>query len=201
LDYIGQKSKAAAYLILKTDGDMALRKIDDPQVVAILQLLDEKSPEAEKFALGLLTSPRSDAVWQMAAARLYGYAGESMPEKNQHHAALLRFVPQRTVIQAAAAQPAVPVAIAPPILPPPAVLKKAPVAPPIAAAKPASTPTKKAVAVNTPAKRGDKIYTVQDGDNLWKIARRFHIDVEDLRAYNKLNSDALRPGMSIRIPN
>jgi len=203
LDYISYRSKAAAYLILKTDGETALRKIDDAQVLAILQMLDEKSPKVEKFAASLLTSPRSDAVWQMAAARLYGYAGESMPEKNQHNSALSRFVPQRSVIQAATTPASVPVATVPPIIPPPAIQKKATEAPPIAA-KPSSV--KQNAAANTttkPAadKKSDKLYVVQDGDNLWKIARRFRVDIDVLRAHNKLNSDTLRPGMSMRIPN
>lgn len=48
--------------------------------------------------------------------------------------------------------------------------------------------------------RKDRLYIVQEGDSLWKIARRFNVDVEHLRAHNKLKSDALKPGTPIRIP-
>lgn len=46
----------------------------------------------------------------------------------------------------------------------------------------------------------ERAYIVQEGDSLWKIARRFNVDLEVLRAYNHLDSDILRPGRTLRIP-
>ena len=37
-------------------------------------------------------------------------------------------------------------------------------------------------------------YTVQHGDNLWKISKMFDIDLESLRSMNDLKSDILSPG-------
>ena len=62
----------------------------------------------------------------------------------------------------------------------------------------------KAIAVKTPpaapAKKKDRLYIVQEGDNLWKISRRFKVDVNVLRGHNKLKSDALKPGTTLKIP-
>ena len=45
------------------------------------------------------------------------------------------------------------------------------------------------------------LYIVQEGDTLWKISRRFNIDVEVIRAFNQLNTDLLTPGRTLKIPN
>lgn len=124
IDYMEKKSKTAAHLLLKSDGPAAALKLDDAHLLLLLELLDEKSPETEKFALDVLTSPRSDAVRKMAAARL-----------------------------------AVPI-----------------------------------------AQKIERMYLVQEGDSLWKISRRFNINLDALKSYNKLNSDILKPGMSLKIP-
>jgi len=222
LDYIEHGSKAAAKLMLKSDENFATNKLDDKHVVLILQLIEDKSPESERFAKALLTSPRSDAVWHLAATRLYDYAGEAVPEMQQHNAALSRFMPQQTVIQVTE-MPAHPiVSAAPPIQPPPPrpvakvivpppqqTLANKPLpgnqankakAPPVVTAKPAGV--KKPVALNKPiTAKKDLLYVVQDGDTLWKIAQRFDVDIRIIRSYNKLEKDNLRPGQPLRIPN
>lgn len=52
----------------------------------------------------------------------------------------------------------------------------------------------------TPRKNQAQLYVVQEGDSLWKISRKFHVDLERLREENKLKSDALQPGATLRIP-
>lgn len=43
-------------------------------------------------------------------------------------------------------------------------------------------------------------YTVVNGDNLWEIARRFDVDVAELRRWNGLSADAiLQPGQELRL--
>lgn len=223
LDYIIRNSKSAALLVLKTDGELAVRKLDDNHVVMILQLLDEKTPEAEKFALSLLTSPRSNTVWKEAAARLYAYAGEPMPEKYQHHAAISRFLPGHAVI-VAANEPA-PHAADKNIVQPSEPLRNPspgkPGTPPKKVAAPVKPPEVKQPSVRSTLPRAniphgsiprgnlpppnrevrrERLYVVQQGDSLWKISRRFDVDVDRIKAYNKLDSDFLKPGRPLLIP-
>jgi len=47
---------------------------------------------------------------------------------------------------------------------------------------------------------GERTYTVQPGDNLWSIARRFNTTVEEILGLNRLNPRAiLHPGSKIRV--
>lgn len=63
------------------------------------------------------------------------------------------------------------------------------------------TPPKTSLAEGPLVKKTqDKIYTVQEGDSLWKIGKRFKVSVESLRALNKLKSDQLKPGTPLKIP-
>lgn len=221
LDYLTHGSKAAAYLMLKTDGAFAAKKLNDQHVLDMLKLLDEKTPEAEQFTLTLLTNPRGDLVWQKAANRLYEYHGEAKPETNIHHTALTRFFPQSPETLAFLASVSnlteTPVKAAPPATSPKVI---APVQP-ITKAKPSPTPTSPQIAKkvqpakpSAPAKppkpiaaapkqavKKDRIYVVQDGDSLWKIANRFKVDVEVLKSYNRLQSDFLKPGSTLKIPS
>lgn len=44
-------------------------------------------------------------------------------------------------------------------------------------------------------------YIIQEGDNLWKIARKHKVDVEKLKKLNQLKSDNLKVGKTLKIPN
>lgn len=44
------------------------------------------------------------------------------------------------------------------------------------------------------------IHIVQEGENLWKIARRYKIDIDLLMKVNNLDKDKIRPGKPIIIP-
>jgi len=241
LDYIvKQHSKSAAQLMLKTDGAFASQKLDDQRVMALLQLLDEKSKDNEQFALSLLKSPRSDEVWKMASTRLYEYAGEPLPAQIQHNTVLTHFVPGAVIAQPME-RPKQVVSSAPPIpAPPPKVVVKEtpkvnqqtmpprkvvvanpPPATPISVpTKVVPKPTPKTIAKTIPepprpgkliassqpaakvsATKTDTTYVVQEGDSLWKVASKFHVDIEVLRSTNKLESDTLRPGRTLKIPS
>lgn len=45
-----------------------------------------------------------------------------------------------------------------------------------------------------------KTYLVQDGDTLWKIARRNNVSLDELREANHLTTDLIKVGMSLIIP-
>lgn len=226
LDYIQQKSKSAALLMLKTDEAVAVRKLDDMQVIAILNLLSEKKPESEKFAISLLTSPRSDAVWKAAAERLYAYAGEAMPEKYHHHAALSRFVSSSSsiIIASDASSQVAPSFVSPAaprkLLTAPSlevVPKGEQVSKMSAKVKPVSNvsrnnhlnrptvhnilpPTMRAHEQASRSVKRERFYVVQEGDSLWKISKRFNVDIDQIRANNRLDSDFLKPGRPLVIP-
>lgn len=193
LDYIEHGSKSAAYLILKTDGPFAAKKFDDHHILKIIALLDEKTPEAEKFTLALLASPRGDIVWQKAGARLYGYAGEEQPEKFQYQDVLLRFFPQRKINKTIEKPKIIPIATPAKDNAPKTV--KAP--------KPVKALSKIAVAapvaITTPKK--ERTHTVLEGDNLYRISKKYKVDVEALRKLNRLESNNLKTGMVLRIPS
>jgi LysM repeat protein len=204
MDYIIHGSKAAAYLMLKSDGDFALRRLDDGQVIKLLQLLDTQRVESERFALGLLTSSRTDAVWKEAARCLYRYAGEIMPENCHHHAALARFIPQYAPVSIAESVfkesnfkgPEAPVT--PPIVAQPVVLAQAASSTPKGSFKLPKMQTPGSVISGS--KEKDSLYIVQEGDSLWKISRRFNVDIDCLKSHNRLDSDMLRTGKPLRIP-
>jgi cell wall-associated NlpC family hydrolase len=48
-------------------------------------------------------------------------------------------------------------------------------------------------------KGGPKTYTVRKGDNIYKIAKRFDIDIDELKNINGLETDLLKPGQKILI--
>ena len=98
LDYIAKGSKEAAYVMLQTDRDFATKKLNDDNTIIMLELLQEKTPEAKLFALDLLISPRSDRVWQKAAHCLYKYYGEEMPMPYDHMTSLSRFVTRKVTL-------------------------------------------------------------------------------------------------------
>ena len=66
---------------------------------------------------------------------------------------------------------------------------------------PPSTSSLPAPAVRSKPLNWDRVHVVQEGDNLWKIARFYKIDVDLIRQSNKLKSDALKPGSLLKIPH
>lgn len=49
-------------------------------------------------------------------------------------------------------------------------------------------------------KKGKKTYVVQEGDSLWKIAKKHHVKIEAIMQANHLESEKLRPGKELQIP-
>ena len=45
-----------------------------------------------------------------------------------------------------------------------------------------------------------KLYTVKQGDSLWSISKKFPgVTVQNLRSWNDMNSNSLKPGMKIKV--
>jgi hypothetical protein len=190
LDYIEKRSKIAARLMLLSYGDFAVKKLDDRHVMAILHLLREKTPESEHFAQELLISPRSDAVLKLAAARLYQFAKEPLPEHYDHIAALTKFIPQQVLKEKLG------------------ILNENP-KPPSDEVKDISPPTSnKAVheqrVIQPKLKevyKKERFHIVGEGESLWAIAKRYHVDIEIIKSYNGLESNTLYSGLVLRIPS
>ncbi len=61
-------------------------------------------------------------------------------------------------------------------------------------------PAKPAVKIETAPQKLKKTHKVQDGDNLWKIARKYGVSVESIMKANHLETDRLRTGRELQIP-
>jgi LysM repeat protein len=238
LDYIKKGSETAAYLLLKVYQEFVVKKLDDAQVIAILQLLPHKTKESEYFALAMLTSPRSTSVWQQASLRLYEYAGEPIPTDWNYKTSLQRFAPNQTVADVLppktnlnlvvsvdeppapikpstslltpimnkpisqnkpVSAPSTPIAASKPTTPSPAPIPKAPAKMTIPASSNPSS-SKKAISPNNSVPPPCRLYIVQEGDSLWKISRRFGVDMEVLKERNRLHSNSIKPGTVLKIP-
>lgn len=46
----------------------------------------------------------------------------------------------------------------------------------------------------------ERTYTIQDGDSLWKIARKLNVSVNALKEKNQLQADLVRPGKILKVP-
>jgi LysM repeat protein len=180
LAYLNYKSKVAAQLLLETDMEFALKRFDDAQVMLFLEILTDRTPQLETFAKDLLSSPRNDDVHKKAALKLYSFAGEPLPEPYDHQAALQKFSPQFAsrgpAKKSASAAKSAPVAAAP------------------------KSPTKSAAKTTTTSNRPRRTHTVQKGDTLCKIARRYNVSVNAIMRQNHLESERLKVGKTLEIP-
>lgn len=216
LDYVKAGAPSAATLLLKTEWEFAVKKLDDQQVISILQLLPEDLPEAMAFAKEMLSSPRSTNVWRQASEWLYVQLGEEMPKNWTHQAALMRFMPEKASIELISKPPLAPAPIAPQ-LPTLAHAKAVGTAPikshpakktlPIIGQVNQKQTTSKSLKKLTEAKKVEPavsanpiVYVVQDGDSLWKISQRFGVKVDEIKKLNNLKSDTLKKGTSLKIP-
>jgi hypothetical protein len=175
IDYIHRGSAIAAQLLLETDFEFACKRLDDPHVLLLLDLLKEKTYVLESFSKILIISPRSDQVWKKAAAKLYAFAGEEFKEGAYDHLkTLARFMPQAM---------------------PQAVVQNAANLNPIVNPAPVATPAPPAK-----QKKGQRIHRVQEGESLWKIAKKYRVSIEAIIKANHLETDKLRPGKELIIP-
>ena len=141
--------------------DFILKRLDDAQILHLLELYPENDSVLEKFTKELIASPRTDAVWKRAALTLYTLAQESPPHPYDHALVLNRFFPQQPPLEAQII-----------------------------------TDSKSAL----PAVIVPKTHIVQPGENLWKIARKYQVTIPEIMRINHLETEKLRPGKKLEIP-
>jgi LysM repeat protein len=94
--------------------------------------------------------------------------------------------------------PARPTAAAKPSARPPATAKTAPAT--VAAKKPAAATTRKTETVSAKPKPKGRVHVVKDGENAYRIAKAYGVNVDQLIKTNGINPSTLRPGTPLTIP-
>lgn len=223
LAYIDSGSETASSLLLKSDFEYAVKKIDDRQALKVLNTLTNETPHGRQYALALLLSPRGDSVWEASAKKLYELADENEPHPLTRKIALERFAPvlaQKKEPEPAEVPKEHPLTEEPKPKPVPIAkktetpLKKpqeqtktsvkpkeaAPSPKPLVALPKKPVPQKKIAEAPPPKKKGKRAYIVQEGDTLWKVSKRFGVEAKEIREMNGLQSNYLKPGSLIRLP-
>lgn len=172
-------SKAAASLLLHSDLDYVTKRLDDNSLIAFLDFIKDKRVPFEKVAKEILVSPRGDEIRKIAAGILYFTAAEPFPENYDHLTAVKRFCPEALPKPVLAAQPA------------------------IAQAKTAieaiAEVAKEVKSVQAASKK--RMHTIQEGDSLWKISRKYKVSVEEIKKINHMDTEKLRVGRELQIPD
>jgi len=172
LNYLHYHSPIAAKLLLETDIEFSAKRLDDAQTILLLSLLNEPFSQLEKMLKELLCSQRSDLVLKKAAEKLYAFANEPLPDPFDYRLALARFAPHAL---------------------PPLQQENAQVF--LDQKKEEKTPI-----VSLPLK-SKRVHIVQEGESLWKISRKYRVPVEAIKKANQLDSDRLRVGRKLEIPD
>lgn len=197
----------SASLLFKTDSRFCIHSLGDNQAKMLLAALAKSPDSAQKYALALLEGPRSKAVWDAAIQVLCVELQLDAATQNRHQL-LERFgrikpqIAQITPKQAAVKQAPPKIEAKPAPLPslakaaPKATLNRPPAKPLASKVKAANAPKPQAK-----AKQYEIVHVVQAGDTLWHLSKRYGVDVETIKKHNKLTSDALKPGSTLRIPS
>lgn len=165
VSYLHCRSVFAAKLLLENELDFICKRLDDTEVLTVLNLYEGAPDLLKDFAKDLLASPRTDAVRVRAAALLYMFAGENVPDPCDPQVAMQRFLPSP--------------------------------------AEPLVVQTKAAFHAPSPSPSAEpkkKTHKIEPGDNLWKIARKYNVSVDELMRANRMDSEKLRPGKQLEIP-
>ena len=167
------RSKTAAALLTYQDLEFVSRKLDDSSLVFFLGLIAEQKTALENMAKEILISPRADGIRKKVAGILYDLAQEPVPAAYDHMTAVKRFCPDM-LSQSITQGPIAVTAEKQPIVQPPVVLIKA-------------------VGLN-------RIHVIEQGDSLWKIARKYKITIQEIKTLNQLETEKLRVGKQLKIP-
>lgn len=175
MEYLEAHSKTAAQLFLSHDVEFAVKRLPDELVLTLLEVNKEED-KTQNLAKALICSLRGDRIHRYAAMKLYSSVHEVLPQPYNHLATLKKFCPE--VLRAAV----------PELMETPGISKQeeASMAQPVPAA---------------PPRKAKKMYVVQEGDNLWKIAKRHRVKIDAIKKINHLESDKLRVGRQLEIPD
>jgi LysM repeat protein len=160
LSYVRCRSLLAAKIMVEWDKEYILKKFEDADLMALIELFPHKTRSFEALLKELIATPRSDAILKKAAEKLYAFAELPCPDPYDHQAALQTFAPHHRRTAAAAALP-----------------------------KEAPAPVSK-----------KRTHIVQQGDSLWKIAKKYKVSIDSIRDANHLETDKLRLGKELVIP-
>ncbi len=199
LTYLGFSSKVAAKLLFLLERETAVHLLTDAEVIKVLAMLEETPALSLDYALTLLESKRGDAVWKAAQDFLVKAEKKEELRAFSRRDLLIHFGKKAPLAEEGKVVAKTNIKTVQKVLP--AVKAKATVksnAKPQVRLNPGSGIAKKEPAA--PAKK-QVFYTVQQGDNLWKISKKFHVEVAVLKQVNNLHNDALKPGTTLRIPN
>ena len=182
--YLAQSSPVAAQLLVRFDKDFSVHKLSDSEVMEVAKLVESVPATEQDYCLTLLQTERSQKVQQYARNLLVKAAPDgknlgklSRKELLAHFSRKAVFDDKKQVV-AQAAQ-----------------VKKE--------KAPAFHDKKMAVtscAAQTSKQVKARDYVVQNGDNLWRISKKFQVQVETIKVANNLKNDALKPGAVLRIP-
>jgi hypothetical protein len=173
------RSKIASSLLAAQDLDFVLKRLDDTSILSYLELIEDKKNVVERAAKELLVSPRGDEVRKRAAEILYSLSGEPS-EHYEYLSAVKRFCPE--------------------FLPKPVAQADKALSQSKAALTAVASETKKGVEIVS-ASNKKRVHVIQDGDSLWKISRKYKVSIEEIKKINQLETEKLRVGKSLQIPD
>ena len=173
------RSKIAAELLSLLDLDFVSRRLDDSSLLSFIDMLPESFSGKEKMAKDLLISPRGDDVRKKAASLLYAIHSEPFPEHYDYLAVVKRFCKEALPKPVLQAQP---------------VISQTKVALETVAAEVSKEKAPTAILSK------NKMHTIQQGESLWKIAKKYKVTVEEIKKINQLETDKLKVGKQLKIP-
>jgi LysM repeat protein len=171
-------STLSAFLLTLHDQEFVMRRLDDNTLLQFMNLIVDKKDPLQNMAKSILVSPRSDLVRRAAASLLYASQNETLPEPYDYLATVERFCPESIKRSSLEGQK------------------------PLTQAKPALQAVASQVSIDKKMKQSSyRMHTIESGDSLWKISRKYKVSIEELKKLNHLESEKLKVGRQLQIPN
>ena len=174
-------SKTGAQLLACKDLDFIAKRLDDHSLFNYFSLIADQKEALELLSKEILVSPRSDDMRRKAAEMLYELAAEPFPLLYDHLTAVQRFSPDSLPKVVVQAEP---------------IIAQAKIGLEKVAAK--APQEISAISVSNKKKR---THTIQEGDSLWKISKKYKVSVEEIKKINNMENDKLKLGRQLQIPD